>query len=315
MFGTAKTVYVSQERIQLEDKIKGALIGLACGDAVGTTLEFKIRGSFEPIHDMVGGGPFTLEAGQWTDDTSMALCLGHSLACNKRFDPIDQMNRYCDWYQYGYMSSNGDCFDIGITVSTALRKFLETRNPFSGSVDEFSSGNGSLMRLAPIPIFYYNDYEKCIKYSGESSRTTHGSAECIDSSKLFSSLIFNAFHADSKSNIFERNDYKPCCENVIPIANLNFLSLTYDQITGSGYVIESLNSALWCFMNGSSFEECILLAANLGNDADTTAAICGQIAGAYYGMSGIPKHWREKITMSTEIEELALQLYTTCNNE
>jgi len=295
--------------MQLEDRIKGALIGLACGDAVGTTLEFEIRGSFEPISDMVGGGPFKLDAGQWTDDTSMALCLAHSLAYQKKFDPIDQMNRYCNWYQYGYMSSNGDCFDIGVTVSTALRKYLETKNPFSGSVDEYSSGNGSIMRLAPIPIFYHDDYENCIKYSGESSRTTHGSAECIDSSKLFSSLIFNAFRSNCKSNIFESSEYQPYCEKVSAIANLEFMSLKYDQITGSGYVIESLSSALWCFMNGSTFEECILLAANLGNDADTTAAICGQISGAYYGMSGIPDHWRNKITMAKEIEDLALELF------
>ncbi len=296
--------------IQLEDRIKGALVGLACGDAVGTTLEFKKRGSFDPICDMVGGGPFKLDAGQWTDDTSMALCLAHSLAHQKKFDATDQMNRYCNWYQYGYMSSNGNCFDIGLTVSAALRKYLETKNPFSGSTDERSSGNGSIMRLAPIPIFYHDDYESCIKYSGESSRTTHGSAECIDSSKLFSSLIFNAFHASSKSNIFENSEYEPYCEKVSAIANLEFMSLKYDQITGSGYVIESLNSALWCFMNGASFEECILLAANLGNDADTTAAICGQISGAYYGMSGIPEHWRNKITMAKEIEGLALELFT-----
>ena len=169
----------------MRDKVKGALIGLACGDAVGTTLEFERRGSFEPISDMVGGGPFELEPGQWTDDMSMALCLGHSLEYQKCFDPIDQMNRYCNWYQYGYMSSTGECFDIGVTVSSALRKYLDTKNPFSGSIEERSSGNGSIMRLAPIPIFYRQDIEECIRYAGESSRTTHGSAECIDSCKFF----------------------------------------------------------------------------------------------------------------------------------
>jgi ADP-ribosyl-[dinitrogen reductase] hydrolase len=294
----------------LEDKIKGALVGLACGDAVGTTLEFETRGSFEPITDMVGGGPFKLDAGQWTDDTSMALCLAHSLAHQKKFNPADQMNRYCNWYQYGYMSSNGDCFDIGNTVSKALRKYIETKTPFCGSVDEYSSGNGSIMRLAPIPIFYHGNYENCIKYAGESSRTTHGSAECIDSCRLFSSLIFNAFRAKSKSDIFERNEYQPYCEKVSAIANRDFLSLEYTQITGSSYVVESLVSALWCFMNSATFEECILLAANLGNDADTTAAISGQISGAYYGLSGIPEHWRSSITMSKEIEALAIELFT-----
>jgi ADP-ribosyl-[dinitrogen reductase] hydrolase len=295
---------------ELEDRFIGALVGLACGDAVGTTLEFEIRGSFDPITDMVGGGPFNLEIGQWTDDTSMALCLGHSLAFQQTFDPTDQMNRYCNWYQYGYMSSNGECFDIGMTVSAALREYLETKEPFSGSTEEYTSGNGSLMRLSPIPIFYNGDYDACIKYAGESSRTTHGSAECIDSCKLFSSLIFNAFTAKNKSEIFELNKYQPYCEQVIGIAKGEFLELDYMQLTGSGYVIESLVSALWCFMKGETFKECILLAANIGNDADTTAAICGQIAGAYYGFSGIPKAWRESISMAQEIESLSLNLST-----
>lgn len=295
----------------MEDKIKGALIGLACGDAVGTTLEFEVRGQFEPIDDMVGGGPFNLKAGQWTDDTSMALCLAHSLAYQKEFDPIDQMNRYCNWYLYGYMSSNGECFDIGVTVSAALRQYLETKEPFCGSTDKYSSGNGSLMRLAPIPIFYHGDYDDCIKYSAESSRTTHASDECIDCCKLFASLIFNAFSAKTKLEVFDKNSYIPKCENVLAISNRDFLSRSYSEIEGSGYVVESLASALWCFMNGSTFKECILLAANLGNDADTTAAICGQIAGAYYGMSGISQKWRESISMATEIETLALELYET----
>lgn len=296
---------------KMHDRVKGALVGLACGDAVGTTLEFETRGNFDPITDMVGGGPFKLKPGQWTDDTSMALCLAHSLVCQKKFDPVDQMNRYCNWYQYGYMSSTDECFDIGITVSSALRGYLENKDPFSGPIDEYSSGNGSIMRLAPIPIFYHNRYEECIKYAGESSRTTHGSAECIDSCKLFASLIFNAFVVNDKTSIFDRSEYSPYCKKVKSIANKEFLNLQYSQLTGSGYVIESLESALWCFMKGDSFQECILLAANLGNDADTTAAICGQIAGAYYGFSNIPESWRSLISYGSDIEELALKLFNS----
>jgi len=291
--------------MKTEDRIKGALIGLACGDAVGTTLEFEVRGSFDPILDMVGGGPFKLDPGQWTDDTSMALCLGHSLAFKKGFDPIDQMNRYCNWYQYGYMSSNGECFDIGITVSSALRSYLETQDPFSGPTDEYSSGNGSIMRLAPIPMFYNEDVEACIYHAGESSRTTHGSLECIESCKMFSSLIFHAFQATHQNEIFDRNSYESTSTSVQKIIKKSFLKLSYDEIRGSGYVIDSLNAALWCFMNTESFAEAILMAANLGDDADTTAAVCGQIAGAFYGMAGIPYAWIEKLAMLDEIEELA----------
>ena len=295
----------------MQDQIKGALVGLACGDAVGTTLEFETRGTFEPISEMIGGGPFNLKKGQWTDDTSMALCLAHSLLTQKKFDAIDQMDRYCNWSESGYMSSNGKCFDIGLTVSAALRKYQQTKEPFSGSTDPYSSGNGSIMRLAPIPIFYQTNKEVCIKYAGESSRTTHASDECVESCKLFSSLILNAFEASSKEEIFSLNEYSPNCKSIKQIANLDFLSLNYEALQGSGYVVESLVSALWCFMQSDNFREAILLAANIGNDADTTAAICGQIAGAFYGYSNIPKHWRENITMAKEIESLALALYET----
>lgn len=292
----------------MQDKFEGALVGLAVGDAVGTTLEFKPRGTFIPITDMEGGGPFRLNVGEWTDDTSMALCLANSLLSKKGFDPEDQMNRYCNWWRVGYMSSTGDCFDIGGTVMNALDKFIEHSDPFSGSIDEDTAGNGSLMRLAPIPIFYASNREQAIKYAGESSRTTHGAAECIDSCRLFTNLIIEAYSVTSKDAIFEQNAYQPYAPKVISIANREFLSKSYEELTGSGYVIESLESALWCFINSDSFEEAILLSANIGNDADTTAAICGQIAGAYYGFSGIPEKWSSAIVMTNEIKQWANDL-------
>ena len=133
------------------DRFSGCLLGLAAGDAVGTTVEFQPRGSFTPLTDMVGGGPFRLPAGAWTDDTSMALCLGYSLVEKGGFDPADQMDRYCAWRDEGYLSSTGDCFDVGVTVSGALSRYKAGGDPFSGSTDPYSAGNGSIMRLAPIP--------------------------------------------------------------------------------------------------------------------------------------------------------------------
>ncbi len=297
----------------MQDKFEGALVGLAVGDAVGTTLEFKPRGTFQPITDMQGGGPFRLNKGEWTDDTSMALCLTHSLLTKAGFDPVDQMNRYCNWWRVGYMSSTGDCFDIGGTVMSALDKYIEFSEPFSGSIDEDAAGNGSLMRLAPIPIFYSSNRELAIKYAGESSRTTHGTAECIDSCRLFTDLILEACVAPSKETVLEQSKYQPYAPKVIDIANGAFLSKSYEELTGSGYVIESLESALWCFMNSNSFEEAILLSANIGNDADTTAAICGQIAGAYYGFSGIPEKWSSAIVMASEIRKWANDLSVVGN--
>jgi len=271
---------------------------------------FKTPGTFEPIKDMVGGGPFNLDARQWTDDTSMALCLGHSLLEKGMFDPADQMNRYCNWYHHGYMSSTGFCFDIGGTVSAALNSYLETKNPYSGSIDEYSSGNGSLMRLAPVAIYYHNQYKDCIKYAGESSRTTHGSAECIDSCKYFANLLFASYRAENKDQILSLVNYEPYTENVKAIASGEFINKGKSELQGCGYVIQSLEAALWCFFNTGSFKEAILAAANLGDDADTTAAICGQIAGAYYGTLCIPTTWRENLHWYKEIEQLGSELYS-----
>ena len=151
-------------KITATERFRGCLLGLAAGDAVGTTVEFKPRGSFSPVTDMVGGGPFGLQAGQWTDDTSMALCLAMSLLERGEFDAADQMERYCRWMEQGYLSSTGECFDIGNTVSQALRQYRRSGKPFSGSTNPRSAGNGCLMRLAPVPMFYFSDREQVLKF-------------------------------------------------------------------------------------------------------------------------------------------------------
>ncbi|SBS33435.1 ADP-ribosyl-[dinitrogen reductase] glycohydrolase [Marinomonas aquimarina] len=297
------------QQVFMEDRVVGALVGLACGDALGTTLEFKVPGSFSPITDMTGGGPFRLAKGEWTDDTSMALCLGFSLLERNGFDAQDQMSRYLRWQQEGYLSSNGSCFDIGMTVSNALMNYEETLDPFSGQEDESYSGNGSIMRLAPVAMYYAHDLPSCIKLAGESSRTTHGSPLCIDACKLLAELLVRAFQAESKSEIFADLSKRPYREEFAPLLDKSFSALAYDQIKGSGFVVESLIAALWCFYQGKNYREAVLLAANLGDDADTTAAICGQIAGAFYGLAGIPEDWHRAIAMDFEIKHLARQLY------
>lgn len=292
----------------------GCLLGLACGDAVGTTNEFMPRNSFKPITDMIGGGPFHLKPGEWTDDTSMALCLAESLLTRKGFDPLDQMNRYYKWYEEGYLSSNGFCFDIGNTVRSALISFKESRNPYSGSKDPFSAGNGSIMRLAPIPMFYLNNMEFVCHYSAESSRTTHGAEEAVDSCRLFGLMIASALLGHDKETILI-NDYSNYLKDYKLSRLVQYLTTAYyrkkeyERLHGTGYVILSLQAALWCFNKSSNFEEAILLAANLGDDADTTAAVCGQIAGAFYGVEDIPKSWLSKLARRGLIEDYANRLY------
>lgn len=224
---------------------------------------------------MIGGGPFDLKPGEWTDDTSMALCLAHSLLCRHGFDPVDQMNRYCNWYNVGYMSSTGECFDIGSTTAQALRHYLQDGNPFAGSTNADAAGNGGLMRLAPVSMYYAQDAGAVFRYAGESTRTTHGAQEAIECSRLFGLQLRAALQGGSKADTLSVVYPEPLSPRVALIAQQAFRTKPVERIRGSGYCVDALEAALWCFCHTSSFKEAVLKAANLGDDADTTAAICG----------------------------------------
>ncbi len=292
-------------------------MGLAAGDAVGTTLEFRPPGSFQPIDDMIGGGPFHLDPGQWTDDTSMALCLAASLIETGSFDPKDQMQRYVRWWEEGYMSSTGTCFDIGNTISDAIWRFMDAGVPYAGSIDPFSAGNGSLMRLAPVPMYYAGDAEEAIGKSADSSRTTHGAREAVDACRYFGGLLVSALNGVNKETLLSASfspvqglwERSPLAEKVAKVAAGSFQHREPPEIRGTGYVVDSLEAALWAFYKSQNFREGTLLAANLGDDADTTAAIYGQIAGAHYGATAIPSEWRKLLTMVMEITSMADSLY------
>ncbi len=304
--------------MQLRDRFRGSVLGLACGDAVGTTLEFEQPGSFRPITDMVGGGPFNLKRGEWTDDTSMMMCLGTSLVTCQGFDPVDQMQRYVRWYRIGYMSSNGRCFDIGNTVRQALHAFERSSKPYCGSSDVNSAGNGSLMRLAPVPLAYAKDAAVAIENTALSSRTTHGASVSIDACRYMAALIVGALNDATKDELLADHfspvhgywKNSPLCREIAAIAAGSYKENQPPRIKGTGYAAESLEAALWAFYNSKSFKDGCLMAANLGNDADTTAAIYGQLAGAFYGVEGIPKHWRNQLAKLEELETLADQLLT-----
>lgn len=293
---------------ELLERYQGCLLGLAAGDAVGTTVEFSPKDSFSPVTTMVGGGPFDLLAGQWTDDTSMALCLAESLVARQGFDAQDQMNRYVNWWKWGYLSVTGHCFDIGMTVSTALQKYAADGNPFAGSTDPGTAGNGSLMRLAPVVLWYFPDEPQALMYAEASSRTTHAAPEAVASCRLFAQIIINALKGKSKTETLTDIPQLPEQQNLRHIAEGRYRQKARSEISGTGYCVQSLEAALWCFSQGHDFEETILLAANLGDDADTTAAIAGQLAGAYYGIESIPQSWRKKLWMYEDIDNLARKL-------
>ena len=295
------------------DRFRGCLMGLAAGDALGTTLEFRRPGSFEPIDDMVGGGPFGLDPGMWTDDTSMALCLAESLIERQGFDPKDQMHRYVRWFREGHLSSNGFCFDIGNTVQEALLHFIATGEAYAGSTDRFSAGNGSLMRLAPVPMYYAQSADEAISLSGKNSQTTHGAAEAVDACRYFGGLLVGALAGEDKETLLRDNycpipgywRHHPLADKIAEITDGSFKRKNPPEIRGTGYVVRSLEAALWAFNNSHNFREGALKAANLGDDADTTAAIYGQIAGAYYGANSIPQEWRSKLSHKNLIIRMA----------
>lgn len=296
-------------QMELLSRQRGCLLGLAAGDAVGTTVEFRPRGSFPEVTDMVGGGPFSLPVGAWTDDTSMALCLASSLAELGTFDAADQMRRYCDWYKNGYLSSTGRCFDIGLTVRGSLARFQHSADPFSGRPEPTSAGNGCIMRLAPVPMFFHPDATEAIRWAGESSRTTHGAPECIEACQLMAAMICAALSGSTKDEVLfghDANQFK--CPKVKAIATGDYRHKSAKQISGSGYVIHCLEASAWCFWRSTSFRDAVLQAVNLGDDADTTGAVCGQIAGAFYGEEGIPPEWLSRLVMLSEIRSLADRL-------
>ena len=289
------------------DRYRGALLGLAVGDSVGMPLEFRAPGGFEPLTDMVGGGPFDLQPGQWTDDTSMALCLAASLLDCRGFDPSDQMRRYVAWYEQGYMSCTGECFDIGNTVSDALHRYGQTGDPYAGSTDPLSAGNGSLMRLVPVVLFYHPDPAETLRFAGDSSRTTHGAAEAVAACEIFAQMLSAALGGGSKEEVLSAATPSGVSARLDAVASGDVSAL--ERVRGTGYVVDCLEAALWCFATTDDFRGAVLAAANLGEDADTTAAVCGQIAGAFYGASGIPPHWLSALAMSEEIEGLADRLH------
>lgn len=305
------------EQITKLERFKGSLIGLAVGDCVGAAIEFSPPGTFSPVTDMLGGGPFNLKPGEWTDDTSMALCLAQSLIECKGFDAKDQMDRYTRWFKEGYMSSIGECFDIGIATREALTHYQETGEPFSGSTDPFKAGNGSIMRLSPVPLFWSKDIAQAIYYSGESSRTTHQAEETIDACYYFGALIAGAVNGVAKDELLSRDFVhvveekiaRPLSPKIREVALGSYKEKQPPVINGSGYVVSSLEAALWAFYQTDHFKEGLLNVVNLGNDSDTTGAIYGQLAGAYYGISSIPEHWRHQIVQRELIENMAVELF------
>lgn len=288
------------------DRAVGSLLGLAVGDAIGTTLEFSDRDS-RHVTDMVGGGPFGLRAGRWTDDTAMALALADSLAADPALNERDLMARFVDWWRNGTYSCTGECFDIGETTRRALRRFETTGDPVAGDGDERSAGNGSLMRLAPVAICHLESPERRKDVAERQSRTTHGAPQAVAACIVFADALADAMTGLPRDRVLGNRD-RISDPAIAAIMTGSWRGKSRDGIRSSGYVAHSLEAALWCVDATEDFQSAVLLAANLGDDADTTAAITGQLAGALYGRSGIPEEWLNRLAWRDRIERAARAL-------
>ena len=271
----------------------------------------------------------------------MALCLANSLISCQDFVPYDQLVRYKWWLEFGYMSSTGKCFDIGNATRESINEFTKRQNDFQNqsqtpiaNIDDYASnrqllkdfnvycskegvaGNGALMRLAPVPLFFFRNEKDAIKYSGISGQITHGDKKSTDACRFYGALIAGAMRRLSKDELLNYNFYsnnrslfgdEDLHDDIKSIAQGSYKTKNgYEGgIRGKGYVVDSLEAALWAFYSTGSFKEGALAAVNLGDDTDTTAAIYGQLAGAFYGYKSLPKEWVPHIYAKDFLEKLS----------
>lgn len=320
--------------ISTYSRIRGSLYGVAVVDALGGPVEFRQRGTFPPVNSFRYNNNFDLAPGTWTDDTSMTLCLAQSLVDTKgEFVVQDQVRKYIKWYQEGYMSAIGRCFDIGNATRQALgiwKKTLDKMPDFdpldpeghtqgqgqiNASLDkEHSCGNGSLMRCVPIPLVYHHNSTLAHQYAALASAPTHPHATCIDACQLYTYLITYIFLSPSitrsKSAMFDALKKHPLTTPPLISTFAKYESLaglvaTPDsEISSSGYVVHTLEASLWAFFTTETFRDGALKVVNLGDDADTVGAVYGGIAGAYYAIDGIPDEWIKRLEAKEMVEEV-----------
>jgi ADP-ribosyl-[dinitrogen reductase] hydrolase len=299
----------------LRDRMRGCLFGLAVGDALGAQVEFKPRSHCRahPVTDMEGGGPWRAFPGMWTDDTAMAFAMGDAIAAYGRFDAGAVMRNFIDWRQgiaFGPSDGRG-CFDIGGTTSAALARFARTGEPLAGATDAHTAANGCIMRLAPVPIFTLNlPAVERLRIAADSSRLTHAEPRCVDCTCLLAEILRDWMLSDGTAapmHVVESFD-AATPELRALIGREAWSDRTDADIKSSGYVIDTLEAALWAVYGADDFASAVLRAVNLGGDADTVGAVAGQLAGAWYGYGDIPLAWRGRLDRGAELLGLADRL-------
>lgn len=316
------------EALQLK-QVKAALFGVATGDALGVPVEFKSRKSIamNPVTDMIGYGTYNLAPGTWSDDSSMTFCLAESLS--KGYDLQHIADTFADWAYKGYWTPRGVVFDIGIATSQALWRVKQGLSPmFCGGTDEGDNGNGSLMRILPL-LFYIKDKDIDLRYRTvrEVSSITHAHIRSVNACFYYLEFARRILLHEPLPDIYQAMKVELStffAAQYMPDAELNVLSrLLKDNIyekkigaiRSNGYVISTLEAAIWCLMNSNSFESAVLDAVNLGEDTDTTGAVTGGLAALYYGFEAIPVRWLDELARKEDIENLCVQFSNSLQNK
>lgn len=296
--------------------IKGIIFGHAVADALGVPVEFKSREYLRknPVTDMMGYGTYHQPKGSWSDDTSMTLCTLESITKNSDINLTDIMKNFAKWCCNGYMTPSGDRFDIGNATYSAIYNFIDGKSFPYGNNSEYSNGNGSLMRIIPVTLFHTFKKQSPVKYRNDIhnvSMLTHPHIRSVLACGIYDFVLYELIKNPNKESIKIGLDnayshYK-CIEEIKTYTRLlkyDFDKLPENEIKSTGYVVDSLEAAIWCALNTNSYEECVLKAVNLGDDTDTVGAIAGGLAGALYGYDAIPKKWLNTLIKKEMIDKL-----------
>ena len=291
------------------DRAIGALVGLAVGDALGAPVEFCRRDTFEPVGGMRAGGYFKLPAGAWTDDTAMALCLAESLIEHPQFDPKDLLDRFCEWAAKGANSSTGLCVGIGQNTLRVLGNFHRTGALQAPETRQKSDGNGALMRLAPVAVRHWRAPIEAIRAAMQQSRATHHSELSAGACEALVSVLCSLIIGQAWEQASKPAPAAHWPERIKAIAPENRDERDRDSIYSTGFVVHTLEAAMWAVDTTSNFAAALLKAVNLGEDADSVGAVAGQLAGARYGLSGIPRDWLDVLVQRDRIEKIGHRLF------
>lgn len=286
----------------------GSLLGLAIGNALGTSLTGKERDAQAPITELVGGGLDNMTPGEWTNDVSMALAVSASLLKCGELDESDLMIRFWNVVRRGEYSCTEKPLAVDPVTTDAIRRWEKVGNPRAGSTDPKNAGNGSLVRVAPIAIRFWRDWDRLREAAERQSRVTHEADEAVHSCIVFAEILANAIEGQTKEQVLQTSQTK-LTPSVQRVVDGSWLGKSRDEIRSSGNVVDTLEAALWCFDRTSTFEDAVLLAANLGGDADTVAAVTGQLAGSFYGAPATPERFLANLDWKDEIERIGEDLF------